>query len=201
MKIFFHFSVIGFSNTYLIGNDKGDAILIDPGHMDLQLLELIENNHYYIRHILLTHRHPSHTAGIGTLLKIYDADIYSYSPFGDHAMSCYSLSNNEVIELSGLKIECLHVPGHSSDSLVYIIDKAMFTGDVLLSGRVGETDSKLSHSLIMRSIKDKLLPLDDRMIIFPGHGAPSTLKIENMFNEDLLHEMRVHTHEENEELL
>ncbi len=198
MKIFFHFSVIGFSNTYLIGNDEGDAILIDPGHMDLQLLELIESNHYYIRHILLTHRHPSHTAGIGTLSKIYDFDIYSYSPFGELTTAYHPLPENHEFELSGIKINTLHVPGHSSDSIVYIIDKAMFTGDVLLSGRVGETDSKLSHSLLMRSIKDKLLPLDDRMIMFPGHGAPSTLKIESMFNEDLLHEMRVHTHEVSE---
>ncbi len=82
------------------------------------------------------------------------------------------------------------VPGHSNDSIVFIIDKAMFTGDVLLSGRIGKTDSKLSHSLLLRSIKEQLLPLDDRMLIFPGHGAPSTLKIEKMFNEDIIEDMK-----------
>ncbi len=193
MKVFFHFSVIGFSNTYLVGNEDGDAILIDPGHMDLQLLELIESNHYRLKHILLTHRHASHTAGIGTLLKIYDADIYSYSTFGSFDAQYHSIAHGDTLSLAGVEIKCLHVPGHSSDSVVFIIDQAMFTGDVLLSGRVGSTDSKLSHSLLIRSIREQLLTLDDRMIIFPGHGAPSTLKIEKMFNEDLIHERRVHS--------
>ncbi len=190
MKIFFHFSVIGFSNTYLIGNDHGDAILIDPGHMDIQLLDLIESNHYYIRHILITHRHESHTKGIGTLLKIYDADIYAYSAFGFSDFSIHPIPLNQPLLLSGIPVECRLVPGHSNDSIVFIIDKAMFTGDVLLSGRIGKTDSKLSHSLLLRSIKEQLLPLDDRMLIFPGHGAPSTLKIEKMFNEDIIEDMK-----------
>lgn len=190
MKIFFHFSVIGFSNTYLIGGDSGDAILIDPGHMDLALLELIESNGYYIRHILLTHRHPSHTKGIGTLLKIYDASIYSYASFGMHSYPIHTIEDGQSLDLCGLKVDCMLVPGHSSDSLVYIIDRAMFTGDVLFSGRMGSTDSKLSQSLLQRSIREKLLPLDESMLMFPGHGAPSTLGIEKMFNEDLITEIR-----------
>lgn len=190
LKIFFHFSVIGFSNTYLIGNSEGDAILIDPGYMDLQLLDLIESNNYYIRHILITHRHGSHTKGIGTLLKIYDAEIYSFLPYGYSDLPMHPITDGETLHLSGIDVSCMLVPGHSSDSIVFIIDKAMFTGDVLLSGKIGSTDSKLSHSLLLRSIREKILPLDDSMLIFPGHGAPTTLKIEKLFNEDLIGEMR-----------
>jgi len=190
LKILFHFSVIGFSNSYIIGNDNGDAILIDPGHMDLQLLDIIESNHYYIKHILITHRHKSHTHGIETLLRIYDAEVYAFSSFGIYDFPVHALSDGEIITLSGIAVECRLVPGHSADSLVFIIDKSIFTGDVLLSGRIGKTDSELSQSLLLRSIKKKILPLDDRMLIFPGHGAPTTLKIEKLFNQNLIEQMR-----------
>ncbi|NQT60448.1 MAG: MBL fold metallo-hydrolase [Bacteroidetes bacterium] len=182
MKIFFHFSVVGFSNTYLIGNSGGgDAILIDPGHMDIELLKLIEENNYYIKHILLTHRHPSHTEGLRTLRKIYDSEIYANSPF---IMDCKvkTLSDESSITLSGIPVSASLVPGHSSDSLVYKIQDALFTGDVLMSGRIGSTNSSLSRSLLIRSIQEKILPLNDNTLIFPGHGTPTTLFVEKMIN-------------------
>ena len=182
MKIFFHFSVIGFSNTYLVGNTGGgDAILIDPGHMDIKLLKLIEENNFYIKYILLTHRHPSHTEGLRTLMKIYDSEIYANSPFiMDYKVN--TLSDGSSITLSDIPISASLIPGHSSDSLVYKIQDALFTGDVLMSGRLGSTNSSLSRSLLIRSIQEKILPLDDNTLIFPGHGAPTTLFVEKMIN-------------------
>jgi len=186
MKIFFHFSVTGFSNTYLVGNDDGgDAILVDPGVMDIELLKLIEENGYYVKHILLTHRHKAHVEGIGTILRIYDAEIYANS-MSILDYSVHSVSHNDLLELNGIPVQALHVPGHSSDSLVYVIDKAIFTGDVMLSGRIGDTDSELSRSLLLRSFRDRVLPLDEHMLIFPGHGAPTTLKAEKLFNPDII---------------
>lgn len=185
MKIFFHFSVVGFSNTYLIGNTGGgDAILIDPGHMDIELLKLIEDNNFYIRHILLTHRHPSHTEGLRILMKIYDSEIYANSPFiMDYKVK--TLSDGSLITLSGIQVSASLIPGHSSDSLVYKIQDALFTGDVLMAGRIGSTKSSLSRSLLIRSIQERILPLNDNTLIFPGHGTPTTLFVEKMINSDL----------------
>ncbi len=186
MKIFFHFSVVGFSNTYLIGNSEGgDAILIDPGHMDIELLKLIEENNYYIRYILLTHRHTSHSEGLKTLKKIYDPEIYANTPYIFESR-VNPIGDGSVIELAGIRIQALLIPGHSSDSLVFKIDNALFTGDVLMSGRIGSTDSSMSHSLLLRSLREKLLPLDNHTLIFPGHGTPSTLGVEKIINPDLL---------------
>lgn len=182
MKIFFHFSVIGFSNTYLVGNDEGgEAILIDPGHMDIELLKLIEENNFSIRHILLTHRHDSHTLGIKTLMKIYDFDIYANNPYIlDFPVEIMGDSSSMV--LSGIEVSAHLVPGHSSDSLVYKIGDALFTGDVLMAGRLGSTSSSLNRSLLIRSINEKLLCFNDRTIIFPGHGSPTTLGVELLVN-------------------
>ena len=55
MKLFYHFIATGFTNAYLLGPDEpGDAVLIDPGGFDVDLLSLIESHGYYIRSILIT---------------------------------------------------------------------------------------------------------------------------------------------------
>jgi hydroxyacylglutathione hydrolase len=186
MKLFFHFSVIGFSNTYLIGNnDGGAAILVDPGHMDLELLKLIEDNNYYIKYVLLTHRHASHTKGLKTLSKIYDVEIFANSPH-IHDFPVHIVSDDSHMNLAGFDISAFLIPGHSSDSMVFKISDALFTGDVLMAGRIGSTTTSLSRSLLLRSIREKILPFNENTIIFPGHGTPTTLGIEKIINTDLM---------------
>ncbi len=186
MKIFFHFSVIGFSNSYVIGNDSGgDAVIVDPGIMDIDLLKLVEDNGYYIKHVLLTHRHAAHVGGIKTIMKIYEPEVYANN-MSVLDIPVHAVNGGDCMDLNGIKIEAVHVPGHSSDSLVYKIGLALFTGDVLMCGKIGTTTSELARSLLLRSIAEKLYPLDESCLIFPGHGPPSTLKAEKMFNPDLL---------------
>lgn len=193
MKIFFHFSVVGFSNSYIIGNQHGgDAIVVDPGVMDVELLRIVEENGYSIRYILLTHRHEAHINGIRVIKKIYDAEIYANSmAILDYPV--HVLSHKDVVSLNGITVESIHVPGHSSDSLVFKIGNALFTGDVLTCGFIGNTANELSRSLLIRSIMERLMPLDETCLIFPGHGPPTTLKAEKLFNPDII-EYYQHVH-------
>ena len=186
MKLYFHFAVVGFANTYLIGpNGGGDAILVDPGIMDKELLTLIEGNKYTIRTILVTHHHNSHVKGIRTLKKIYDADIYAFSPYILDFPSIPIKDEDKFTAASGIEVEVIEVPGHSSDSLIYHIGGMVFTGDVLAAGRVGNTKNSFSRALLLRSISEKLFSLPDTTLVLPGHGPPSSLKAEKMFNPDL----------------
>ena len=186
MKLYFHFAVVGFANTYLIGPPKGgEAILVDPGIMDKELLTLIESNHYYIRTILVTHHHNSHVKGIRTLRKIYDADIYAFSPYILDFPSIPIKDGDRFSAASNIEVEVIEVPGHSSDSLVYHIGGMIFTGDVLAAGRAGNTKNSFSRALLLRSISEKLFTLPDTTLVLPGHGPPSTLNAERMFNPDL----------------
>ncbi len=185
MKLFFHFALVGFANTYLIGSDEGgDAILIDPGTMDTELLGLIEYNNYYVRDILVTHNHSSHVHGITTLRKIYEANIYA-SDTEVEGFPAHPLGDGDTISCNGIDINAIEVQGHSADSLVYHVGDMIFTGDVLAAGRVGNTENSFSRALLLRSISEKLYDLPDRTLIFPGHGPPSTLRAEKMFNPDL----------------
>ncbi|MBN1413126.1 MAG: MBL fold metallo-hydrolase [Spirochaetales bacterium] len=185
MYFFSHFSSKGFANIYILGPDGGgDAVIIDPGIFDIPLLQLIEDNNLYIRHILVTHSHETHTLGIKTILKIYDAEIYCYR------RNIMDFEVNKVRDFTKLQLgefdfEVIETPGHSGDSVTYKYGSFLFTGDTLLAGSVGPTSDDFSKKLLQNSINDKLIKLDGGFFVFPGHGPPSRLEIEKKLNKDL----------------
>ena len=182
MKVFFNFSVDGFSNTYLVGPDNGgDAIIIDPGTMNVRLLNLIETNNYTIHSALLTHTHKSHASGLKTLSKIYDFEIYAGA---ESALdfSCRKLTGGENLDISGMKATIISIQGHSADSLIFLIGNYMFTGDSFSAGTVGSTPNGYGRELLIGEIQKKIFSLGGNYLIFPGHGAPSTLEAERLTN-------------------
>lgn len=199
MKVFFHYCLFGFSNCYIVGTeyepppfqgnakseDKApeprEAIIIDPGSMDEQLLEFIEIHNYALRGILITHDHQNHVHGIKTLKKIYNADIYAVN----HVVSDFKtkiVRDAETFNIGAFTIQVISVPGHSSDSAVYKIEHLLFTGDVLTTGLVGKTASSYGADIQMAALRSKILSLPGNMAVLPGHGPPSTLEAERHFN-------------------
>ncbi|MBI9100899.1 MAG: MBL fold metallo-hydrolase [Spirochaetales bacterium] len=182
MKLFLHFAVVGFSNTYLIGPDEGgDAILIDPGIMNIELLNLIEKNKLNIKHILITHNHNSHMAGIKTLQKIYDFDIYTALPSRIEG-EAIEIMDGEIIELGTFKVLPISIQGHSPDSFIFQIDNLLFTGDVLAAGVLGSTPNYKAKVQLVNTLREKVAKMEGNPLIFPGHGPPSTLESELQFN-------------------
>ncbi len=182
MRVYFHFSVAGFSNTYIVGPDEGgDAVLIDPGTVNVDLLNLIESNNYSIHSVLLTHTHESHAKGLKTLRKIYDFMIYAGA---ENAVDfeCTKISGEENLDISGMRVSAIPIIGHSSDSLVFLIGDYMFTGDTFSAGAVGSTPSRYARELLIGEIRKKILCIHRNYLIFPGHGAPSTLEAERLTN-------------------
>ena len=177
MKLFNHFAAVGFSNSYLIAADESrDAILVDPGIMDVALLSLIEDNGYYVRDILITHGHWNHYGGVKTLQKIYDAKLWSAVPEMD-GIPCGVLTGG-MVTLSGLEVEVIPIIGHTDDSLMYRIGNFYFTGDVLSAGRTGTTPDNVSREMLFLELNEKLFTREGHGIILPGHGPPSTIRSE-----------------------
>lgn len=192
MRVLCHFAVVGLSNTYLIGpSEGGDAILIDPSRFDSHLLNMIEENGYYIRSILVTHDHENHVRGTATALKIYDAKIYGGTD-SILGFPCTRVEEGKPIDLNGFTIEPLEIKGHSADSLVYRIDNYLFTGDILSAGRIGTSGSTWAKANLIKDIGDKILSLPKNTILLPGHGPPSTLEIEHLTNKDIEEENLPH---------
>lgn len=182
VKVFTIYNTNGSLNTYLIGHENGgDAIIIDPGQIDLHLLDILEFNNYYVKSILLTHTHENHTKGVNTLLRIYDSELYSKATTVNNIVP-KPVSAVSGTNISGFEVTVIETPGHSDDSVVFRIRNTLFTGDVLHSGRIGTTRNTASRKVLQENIISKIFTLDENLVIFPGHGPPSTLKIEKEFN-------------------
>ena len=126
---------------------------LDVDNLDEKYLVV---NGLNIRYILITHSHDSHILGVKTMLKVYDADIYSNSqtifdfPF-------HKIKNNELLKLGDFTFKVIETPGHSGDSVVYQLDKFLFTGDTLFAGSIGSTPDGFSKELLISVIYENIL--------------------------------------------
>jgi hydroxyacylglutathione hydrolase len=171
-------------NSYFL-SDGDEAVVIDP-RRDCQIYKrLAQRECAKIRYILETHRNEDYVIGSFELQNITDAEICHSKelPFkyGDN-----NLSDGETLSIGNLKIKALHTPGHTDESLCYVVYRAdqrealkVFTGDTLFVSSVGRTDLYGKEAQpnqaeeLYTSIHEKLLPLGDNVIIYPAHGAGS----------------------------
>lgn len=183
MKVFYHFSSILLSNTYLIGPDHGgDAVLIDPGEMDVPLLRIIESNDYYVRSILITFPHPTQVHGVNTLLKIYEAKLYG-SEQRMYDCTCRRLSGGDETYLAGYRVRALDLTGEAMGPLAYRIENMVFTGMLFTAGNsIASPDRRLRAS-IARQVETQVLSLPDEVLILPGVGPPSSVRAERALRE------------------
>ena len=185
MRLFFHYCPSGFSNCYILGSEShNEALFIDPGSMDSELLNIIEENNYQLRGILITHDHPHHVHGLRTIMRIYDTEIYAFNPVvRDHRTTL--LRDGETLNIGSFEIEVISIPGHSADSAVFKAGRLLFTGDTLNAGLVGSTGSSYAAATQITALRSKILSLPGDYTVLPGHGPPSSLEAERRFNLDL----------------
>jgi glyoxylase-like metal-dependent hydrolase (beta-lactamase superfamily II) len=182
VRLYSIFSRTGFSNSYLIGPEAGgDAVLVDPGVFDAPLLQAIESNGLYVRSILVTHAHNAHIEGIRGILRVYKASIYSNQPSVlDHPAR--HIEDAEELTLGGISVRVIETPGHSIDSVCFLSGQMLFTGDTLGAGTIGTTRDGYARGLLLETVRRKLLSLGDEVLVFPGHGPPSKVGIEKLYN-------------------
>jgi len=185
MKTYFHLNVHGFSNTYIVINEETkQAIIIDPGNITNQMIQQIERGAYDLVATLITHNHASHVQGLTTLRKIYDPKIYA-ADYEIAGADTIVLKGDGVLRIAGFSVGYMSIPGHSSDSMVFKIGRAMYTGDTLIAGDCGTTNNNYAHKTLISNIRLKLLSQPDNIEVFPGHGPPTTIEVEKKFNKNL----------------
>jgi len=186
MKIYYHYSKDGFSNGYLVGNEKtGEAVIIDPGVMNNELLGHIEKNRFRLDAVLVTHNHESHHRGLRPLLRIYAPRVYA-ADTELKGRKTVLLQGDGTFAAAGFAIRYFAVPGHSPDSLMFQIENVLFTGDALSAGRLGTTNNMYGKRNLLTHLKNKLLSQNDDIIIMSGHGPPSTVGAERLYNAEMM---------------
>lgn len=176
MKIYFHMNIEGFSNCYVVVNEKtNEAIIIDPGKVTSNLISQLEEKHLKLVAILVTHNHGSHVHGLKTLRKIYSPKIFAADWEVDHNET-QIISGDGKLRIAKMVVNYMTVPGHTSDSVVYRIGNVLFTGDVLSASAYGDTNSSYSEYILKSNVESKIFSQQEGTILMPGHGPPITLE-------------------------
>lgn len=127
--------------------------------------------------IVVTHGHFDHVQALGDLRQrsgapaaMHAADVERYRLEVDRVVS-----GDETIEVGVLRVRLLHTPGHTPGGLSLVCGEVLFSGDTLFPGGPGKTESPEAFEQVERSIRERLLPLPEATVVYPGHGAPTTI--------------------------
>jgi len=194
--------------AYLLGGEEGgDGLVIDPADDVDEIISLAHQHRIAIKYILNTHAHVDHVMGNGEMkgktgakIIIHEEDAPLLTAIPRSMLSIFggqpsppadqTVRDGDLIRVGDLALKVLHTPGHSPGGICLHLDGMIFTGDTLFVGGVGRTDLPGgSWSLMLHSIKTKLLTLPDETIVYPGHNygyAPtSTIRNERLHNPQL----------------
>lgn len=187
MKIYYYFNSMDYATSYLVVNEKtASAILIDVGVFSEKLLKKIEGEKLRLKALLLTDNSKSKTQGLKSLLRVYDPQIYAADWYIAREKTTV-ISGHGKLEIAGMAVHYFSLPGVSSDSMVFHIENALFTGSTLSAGKTGETASSFSKKLLEKNIDKKIFSLSPFSVIFPSEGPITSVASEKtLFNESRL---------------
>jgi hydroxyacylglutathione hydrolase len=197
-----------FKNGFVVACEKTrEAVLIDPGDEVDELLAVVRARGLCVTHILVTHGHMDHVAGItaarqatGAPVALHRDDLFLYeSAVQQGRMFGYEVVQPEPPDIflepgarlrcGNLEIAVSHTPGHSPGGVCFLIAPAgsqaveVFAGDTLFAGSIGRTDlPRGDYKTLMASIRDVLMTLPDDLPVHPGHGPSTTIGAERRGN-------------------
>lgn len=165
---------------------NGEAAIIDPLRETQQYIDKAEANNAKIKYIFETHFHADFVSGHIDLAKKTGATIV-FGPGAETSYDIHSATDNEVFKIGKISIKVLHTPGHTLESSTFLLidengnNHAIFSGDTLFLGDVGRPDLAIKSDLtkedlagmLYDSLRNKIMPLADDVIVYPAHGAGS----------------------------
>ncbi len=194
-------------NMYILYDETKEALIIDPGCYTQpekeELAKFIVETGLKPVKLLNTHAHIDHVLGnnfvagkFGLKLEMHEADVdllrsapvygqmWGIKPEPSPEPSTF-LTEGDVVLFGNSKLDVLFTPGHCPGSITFFssAEKFAIVGDVLFYGSIGRTDLPGgNHELLISSIREKLFPLGDDMVVYPGHGPSTTIGFEKQHN-------------------
>lgn len=193
-------------NTYIIYDETKEAVIIDAGcHTQSGIDEVkkfVSTENLIIKYLLITHGHIDHIIGLQPLKEIYQVESLAHADelaliksipaqalmFGfkmDKApVIDKTFKDGDKITFGNSCIEVIHTPGHSKGGVCFLLreSKILISGDTLFQGSIGRTDLGGNYETLIMSIINKLIPLGDDVVVYPGHGDSTTIGYEKKYN-------------------
>ena len=179
------------NGSYIVVDDRGDALLIDPAMGDRITLEAVREQGLRLVEILNTHGHPDHIYGNAAVkeatkarLAIHRLDAYRLGPERPPTnlpippCDADDLFDEGVLGyVADLNLTALHTPGHTEGSTCFYLEreKVLFSGDVLFKGSTGRWDLPGGDREQMERSLERVMTLPAETTVYPGHGAPTTI--------------------------
>jgi hydroxyacylglutathione hydrolase len=182
-------------NCYIVANDGGEALIVDPGSDGGVIAGILEENGWRALAIINTHGHFDHIGAVADLMERLNAPFYlhggdidmlrranlyalvfgSRQPISVPEISVDLKNESTPVMIGDFSVEWIETPGHTPGGVCYIIEECLFSGDTILPGKMsqmklpGANDEELAHSL------RKLDDLSRDLLMHPGHGKPISL--------------------------
>ncbi|MBS1598917.1 MAG: MBL fold metallo-hydrolase [Bacteroidetes bacterium] len=194
-------------NTYVLFNEKDACCIIDPGcyfgNERRTLEEFIQEQKLNPKYLLNTHCHLDHVFGnkfihdsYGLALHLHEkekivldnapaAGLRWNMPFENYRGELIFLKEGDIVTIDEDQLKVLLTPGHSPGSICFYCEAQQFVigGDVLFRLSIGRSDLPGGDfETLIKSIREKLFVLPDEVIVYPGHGEPTTIGFEKKNN-------------------
>lgn len=193
------------NNYLLIDEASKEAALIDCSSARSEYINAVRDSGVKLKYILLTHGHFDHLLGIEKFKEVFGVETYvneddlTQVRLVPNMMQMFAgmmpvqapqivnfVKDGDEFKIGDTLIKAISTPGHTKGGMCYLVGDKLFSGDTLFQGSVGRCDL-LDGSLkdIVNSIKNKLFTLPEDIVVYPGHGAKTTIAYEKKYNEIL----------------
>jgi hydroxyacylglutathione hydrolase len=191
-------------NCYILGDEETkEAVVIDPGGDEDEILEVLKHHGLNLKLIIDTHGHFDHVDAnqplketTGAQIAIHQADAQMLSQPSAEAMfftgnrlrtskADILLKEGDVLTFGNYRLQVLHTPGHTPGGISLVMEghPYVYVGDLLFAGSIGRTDFPGgSYEDLINAVRTKIFPLGDHYTVFSGHGPVTTVGQEKKYN-------------------
>ena len=191
-------------NCYILGDETSkEAVVIDPGGNEDDILEALNHNKLKLKLIIDTHGHFDHVdanqplkAATGAQIAIHEADAQMLAQPSNEALfftgnrvrssqADILLKENDILTFGQYRLKVLHTPGHTPGGISLVLEDHpyVYVGDLLFAGSIGRTDFPGgSYEALINAVRTKIFPLGDNYTVYPGHGPVTTVAQERKYN-------------------
>jgi glyoxylase-like metal-dependent hydrolase (beta-lactamase superfamily II) len=190
------------ANCFVVGCEETlEGAVIDPGADAERIMAVVSAAGLKITRIINTHGHFDHVGANREIKRITDAELIIHALDApmlaqlDQMAGAFGMTvenspppdrtvdEGDRIAVGNLTLAVLHTPGHTPGGISLHSDGCVFVGDTLFQGSIGRTDFPGGdYDTIIRSIREKLFPLGDQIVVYTGHGPETAIGAEKQFN-------------------